>query len=171
MWYNVCIRLSEPAGTLENRYTAIIAESASQRNWGKQPFDRWGAEGMGLGRTDRRLLALILAAGAVMLLRFALSCGVRAPLDPLPRTVPAAAVPADRTELVDVNAAGLEELMSLPGIGEVRARAILDDRAENGPYRYPEDLIRVRGIGEGILEDILDQITTGGDDYAQNIGG
>ena len=71
---------------------------------------------------------------------------------------------------MDINTAGLEELTALPGIGEVRAQAILDDRAANGPYRYPEDLIRVRGIGEGILEDILDQITTGGQGYAQNIG-
>ena len=125
---------------------------------------------MGLGRTDKGLLALVLAAGAVMLLRFALICGAPAPLDPRPRTAPAAA-PAGQGELVDVNTAGLEELMSLPGIGEARAQAILDDRAENGPYRYPEDLIRVRGIGEGILQDILDRITTGGDGYAQNISG
>ncbi len=123
-----------------------------------------------MGRTDRRLLALILAAGAAMLLCFALELGTAAPLDPVPRTAPAAAAPADRAALVDVNAAGLEELMTLPGIGAVRAQAILDDRAENGPYRYPEDLIRVKGIGPGILENLLDQITTGGDDYAQNIG-
>lgn len=126
---------------------------------------------MRLGRTDKGLLALVLAAGAVMLLRFALICGAPAPLDPLPRFTPSAAVPAEGTEPVDINAAGLEELMSLPGIGEARAQAILDDRAENGPYRYPEDLIRVRGIGEGILQDILDRITTGGDGYAQNISG
>ena len=61
--------------------------------------------------------------------------------------------------------------MSLPGIGQVRAQAILDDREENGPYRYPEELVRVKGIGEGILENILDQITTGGYADAQNTGG
>lgn len=125
---------------------------------------------MKLTRTDRRLLAVILAAGAAMLLCFALDRGDMAPLAALPRTGPAAVVRADGADLVNVNNAGLEELMGLPGIGAVRAQAILDDRAENGPYRYPEDLIRVKGIGEGILEDILDQITTGGDDYAQDIG-
>ena len=72
---------------------------------------------------------------------------------------------------MDINSAGLEELMSLPGIGQVRAQAILDDREENGPYRYPEELVRVKGIGEGILENILDQITTGGYADAQNTGG
>ena len=72
---------------------------------------------------------------------------------------------------MDVNAAGLEELMTLPGIGEVRAQAILDDRAANGPFRYPEDLIRVKGIGEGILSGIVDQITTGGNEDAEDFSG
>ena len=61
--------------------------------------------------------------------------------------------------------------MTLPGIGEVRAQAILDYRAEHGPFRYPEELIRVKGIGEGILSGILDQITTGGQDHAENLSG
>ena len=91
-------------------------------------------------------------------------------LDPLPWEPPA---PAQVQEegLVDLNTAGLEELTALPGIGEVRARAILEDREANGPYRYPEELIRVKGIGEGVLGAILDQITTGGDEIAQNTGG
>ena len=117
---------------------------------------------------DRRALAAVLAAGAAMLLCLALEWAGAVPLDPLPRTLPAA---ADTAGAVDINAAGLEELMSLPGIGQVRAQAILDDREENGPYRYPEELVRVKGIGEGILENILDQITTGGYADAQNTGG
>ena len=61
--------------------------------------------------------------------------------------------------------------MSLPGIGAVRAQAILDYRAEHGPFRYPEELIRVKGIGEGILSGILEQITTGGEGGAEDSGG
>ena len=72
---------------------------------------------------------------------------------------------------MDVNTAGLDELMTLPGIGQARAQAILDDRAANGPYRYPENLIRVKGIGEGILGQILDQITAGGEGDAQDSSG
>ena len=72
---------------------------------------------------------------------------------------------------VNINTAGPEELMTLPGIGEVRARAIIDDREQNGPFIYPEDLTRVKGIGEGILAGLLDQITTGGQEDAENFSG
>ena len=61
--------------------------------------------------------------------------------------------------------------MTLPGIGEKRARAILDYRAEHGPFRYVEDLIRVEGIGEGLLEGILEYAVAGGNSYAENTGG
>lgn len=118
----------------------------------------------------RRVIAVSMAAGAAMLLCFAgRSTAMTAPRA-LPYDPPALSRPAEEGA-VDLNTATLEELMSLSGIGEVRARAILDDRARNGPYRYPEELIRVRGIGEGILEEILDRVTTGGDGYAENSGG
>lgn len=118
---------------------------------------------------DRRILAVCMAAGAAMLLCFAARSTAMTILDPLPRIPPAAATV--REDAVDINTAGLEELMTLPGIGEGRAQAILDDRRSRGPFRRPEDLIRVKGIGEGILSGILDQITTGGGDDAADSGG
>ena len=63
------------------------------------------------------------------------------------------------TGKININTAGLEELQTLPGIGEKRAQAIVDDRETNGPFRIPEDLTRVSGIGEGILANIIDRIT------------
>ncbi len=124
---------------------------------------------MKLGRAARWVLAVVLGAGAAMLLCFGLRSGAMGPQSPIPRETPAGV--ANRVGQVNVNTAGLEELTALPGIGQVRAQAILDDRAQRGPFRYPEDLIRVKGIGEGTLNGILDQITTGGEGDAQNFGG
>lgn len=53
---------------------------------------------------------------------------------------------------VDPNAAGLSALIALPGVGPALARRILADRERNGPYRRPEDLLRVRGIGPATLD-------------------
>ena len=60
---------------------------------------------------------------------------------------------------VNLNTATAEELMTLPGIGEKRAADIIADREANGPFRIPEDLTRVEGIGEGILEGLIDLVT------------
>lgn len=65
----------------------------------------------------------------------------------------------DPDTLVDLNAAGLEDLTGLPGIGETRARAILDYRDAHGPFRYPEELTQVPGIGEATLRDLIPYIT------------
>ena len=70
--------------------------------------------------------------------------------------------PAPAQEAIDLNTASLEDLDTLPGIGPARAQAIVDWREEHGPFRYPEELIYVPGIGEGILEDLLDLVTVGG---------
>lgn len=63
--------------------------------------------------------------------------------------------------LININTADAQTLQRLPGIGEKRAQDIVADRAANGPYRYPEDLTRVSGIGEETLAGLIDQITTG----------
>lgn len=63
------------------------------------------------------------------------------------------------TEPININTAGVDQLQSLPGIGQVRAEQIVADREENGAFRIPEDVMRVPGIGEGTLEEIIDYIT------------
>lgn len=62
-------------------------------------------------------------------------------------------------ERVNINTATQAQLQALPGIGQARAEAIIADREANGPFRLPEDITRVPGIGQGILEGILDYIT------------
>ena len=60
---------------------------------------------------------------------------------------------------VNINTATAAELETLPGIGEKRAADIVADRAANGPFRIPEDLTRVKGIGEGTLAGLIEYIT------------
>lgn len=76
------------------------------------------------------------------------------------RSLPVEASDAARqtTERVELNRATLEELMTLPGIGEVRAQRILDYRAANGPFRQAAELMNVSGIGEGIYEKLRDYV-------------
>lgn len=58
---------------------------------------------------------------------------------------PAAGVTPDGK--IVLNLADEEELRRLPGVGPVRARAILELRARLGRFRRPEELLRVRGLG------------------------
>jgi competence ComEA-like helix-hairpin-helix protein len=60
---------------------------------------------------------------------------------------------------LNVNIATPEDLQSLPGIGRVKSRAIVDYRSSQGPFRTVSDLQRVRGIGPGILAKIKDLVT------------
>lgn len=62
-------------------------------------------------------------------------------------------------EKININTADAATLDLLPGIGEKRAQDIIDYRNTHGPFRIPEDLTRVSGIGEGILEGLIDYIT------------
>lgn len=64
-----------------------------------------------------------------------------------------------QTQAININTATAQQLQSLPGIGQVRAQEIVADREKNGPFRIPEDLLRVSGIGESTLNGILEYIT------------
>ena len=76
------------------------------------------------------------------------------------QALPDVPVSAPETEeKVNINTASAAELETLPGIGEKRAADIVADREANGPLRIPEALTRVSGIGEGILEWLMDYIT------------
>lgn len=79
-----------------------------------------------------------------------------------PITVPEATVANETRGKININTATAEDLMLLPGIGEVLAQRILDYRKENGRYSSIGELINVRGIGEKTLNKISDYITVGG---------
>lgn len=61
---------------------------------------------------------------------------------------------------VDINSASVAELASLPGIGESKAKAIVEYRAVD-PFKTVDDLKKVKGIGEKTLEALRSDITVG----------
>jgi competence protein ComEA len=72
---------------------------------------------------------------------------------------PEAAASPDAQPLLNINTATIEELDELPGIGDVRATAIVDYRNQFGPFQSIEELLFVEGISEGLLEDLRPLIT------------
>lgn len=65
------------------------------------------------------------------------------------------------TTLVSINSGSVEELSKLPGIGEAKAKKIIEYRDQNGLFKTIEDIKNVPGIGENIFAQIKDYITTG----------
>ena len=66
-------------------------------------------------------------------------------------------------ERIDPNTATVASLRRLPGIGPVRARAIVDYRADKkAPFVTLEDLHHVRGIGPGTTQRIADEMALPG---------
>jgi competence ComEA-like helix-hairpin-helix protein len=69
--------------------------------------------------------------------------------------------PGDAPAAVDLNQAGLAELDALPGIGPVLAGRILQHRNAHCPFREPEDLLAVPGIGPRLFERLRLRVRVG----------
>ena len=61
--------------------------------------------------------------------------------------------------LININTATPEELQSLSGVGETRAKAIIEYREKNGKFQTIEDIKNVSGIGDSTFENIQNDIT------------
>lgn len=72
--------------------------------------------------------------------------------------IPASPV-GENTLKVNLNTATKEQLMTLKGIGESRAEAIISYRQESGPFGRIEDIMEVSGIKEAAFQKIKDDIT------------
>lgn len=60
---------------------------------------------------------------------------------------------------VNINTADMDELMTLPGIGESKARSILEYRDKEGLFKKIDDIMNISGIKEGAFNKIKDLIT------------
>ena len=111
------------------------------------------------GKTVTALLLSITAVGLFAVTGYNLRHG---PALPEPVAVSESSEPFPELETpvtpdaehpLDLNMA-TAELMRLPGIGEVLAERILAYREETGGFSDPEELLKIKGIGEATLEEL-----------------
>lgn len=62
---------------------------------------------------------------------------------------------------VDINMASADELELLPTVGPSLARRIVEAREKHGPFTAPNELLRVRGVGQKTLAKLLPLLTFG----------
>ncbi len=97
------------------------------------------------------LVILITAIGLIMLYREHFSERFDQPVstyEPIETMVPAITGPMRSTDgKLNLNVAGKEELMTLPGIGEAMAERIIAFRSQT-PFKQVRDIKKVSGIGE-----------------------
>ena len=67
--------------------------------------------------------------------------------------VSVSAINAAEAEKININTASTEELTQLKGIGSSHAVKIVEYREKNGPFKTPEDLMQVSGIGPKTFEN------------------
>ena len=90
----------------------------------------------------KTLIPVVLALSALLMTTPAVSA--QAPAVP---QAPAAA-PAASKATINLNAATLDQLETLPGIGRKTAERILEQRQKSGGFKKIEELMNVKGIGE-----------------------
>lgn len=150
---DIRIATAEELGTLsgigEKRATEIIAFRQ------KSPFTSVNQllqiKGIG-AKTYAKLLPDLLVFGD--------STNLELAAEKSPKTIKEKADKQDKSSPnpVNLNTASLEELCTLSGIGEVKARAILEWRKANGAFVSIEDITKVKGIGAKTLEKNRDRL-------------
>ena len=65
----------------------------------------------------------------------------------------------ETNNLININTANIDELTKLSGIGEAKAKLIIEYREQNGKFKEIKELTNVKGIGDSLIEKIKDNIT------------
>ena len=68
---------------------------------------------------------------------------------------------SNKKALLNINTATIEQLCTLSGIGEAKARAIVEYREQKGDFSRIEDIMKVAGIKQTGYDKIKDSITVG----------
>ncbi len=64
-------------------------------------------------------------------------------------------------EKININTAGIDQLTKLPRIGPKIAQRIIDFRKKNGKFKRPQDLMKVKGIGEKTFQRFSKRLVVG----------
>jgi competence protein ComEA len=64
--------------------------------------------------------------------------------------------------VVDINTASQTELEAVNGFGPAKAKAIVEYRSKNGPFKTVEDLKKVPGIKDGVFNKVKAEVSVGG---------
>ncbi len=72
------------------------------------------------------------------------------------------AAPPSGAPQVNINTATVQELQLLPRVGAALAQRIVDFRTANGPFKAPEELARVKGVGEKSFARLQGYVTVSG---------
>lgn len=92
----------------------------------------------------------------------AIAAGWRAPIQIHPESAGASEKPGRAgpcETAININAAGVDELEGLPGIGRVLAQRIIDYRSEHGPFSSVDELEEVDRIGPATVDKIRNCVT------------
>lgn len=95
------------------------------------------------------LLMGVMLVSALSLMSFNINAATK---DTKTTSKPETTLSKAPTQKINVNKASVAELQALNGVGEAKAKAIVDYRNKNGKFSSVEQLTQVAGIGEKLVE-------------------
>ena len=108
------------------------------------------------------LVGASIAGGVFFLLNRPQDAGITIVVPSPTPLVSQEVAPTPEQQRININLASAELMAcALPGIGEMKAQAIVDYRNQNGPFHRADELMKVTGIGSVTYQGIRDLVTVG----------